>query len=100
MKLKGMKVEEAIQKVIEHSANAVFIVSGDIFRGNIRRCPNKDKAKFIYLRGDISFWEAVSDIHSNEFMELRLVHVANLAISNASVYRTARNNRPYPKTVY
>ena len=72
MKLKGMKVEEAIQKIIERSANAVFIAGGDIFRGNIRRCPNRDKAKFIYLRGDISYGEAVPDIHSNEFMELKV----------------------------
>lgn len=66
-----MKIEEAIQKIIEHSTNAVFIVSGDIFCGDIRLCPNRDKARFIYLRGDIPFGKSVPDILSDEFVELR-----------------------------
>ena len=65
-----MKIEEAIQKIIEHSTNAVFIVSGDIFCGDIRLCPNRDKAMFIYLRGDIPFGKSVPDILSDEFVEL------------------------------
>ena len=68
--LKGMKIEEAIQKIIEHSTNAVFIVSGDIFCGDIRLCPNRDKARFIYLREDIPFGKSVPDILSDEFVEL------------------------------
>lgn len=46
IKLKGIKVENAVRKIIEDSTNALFLVEGDAFRGNISSCPNANNAKF------------------------------------------------------
>lgn len=69
IEFEGMKVENAVQKIIEYSTNAVFIVEGNILRGNICLCPNMNDAKFIYVTDDMSFGEAVPIILSNEFAE-------------------------------
>lgn len=65
----GMKVENAVQKIIEYSTNAVFVVEGNILRGSIRLCPNMNDAKFIYVNDDMYFGRTVPDILSSEFVE-------------------------------
>lgn len=67
----GIKVENAVQKIIEHSTNAIFIVEGNILRGNIRLCPNMNDAKFIYVTDDMSLGRATPAILSDEFTKLR-----------------------------
>ena len=69
IEFEGMKVENAVQKIIEYSTNAVFIVEGNILHGSIRLCPNMNDAKFIYVNDDIYFCRTVSDILSNELAE-------------------------------
>lgn len=65
----GMKVENAVQKIIEYSTNAVFVVEGNILRGSIRLCSNMNDAKFIYVNDDMYFGRTVPDILSSEFAE-------------------------------
>ena len=70
IKFEGMKVENAVQKIIENSANAVFIVEGSILRESIRLCPNINDAKFIYVNDDMYFGGTVPNIPSNKIAEL------------------------------
>lgn len=69
IEFESMKVENAVQKIIKYSTNAVFIVEGNILRGSIRLCPNMNDAKFIYVNNDMYFGRTVPDILSNEFAE-------------------------------
>lgn len=71
IELEGIKVENAVQKIIEDSTNAVFLVEGDILCGSIRLCQNINDAKFIYVNDDMSFGDATPIILSNEFAELK-----------------------------
>lgn len=70
IEFEGMKVENAVQKIIENSANVVFIVEGSILRGSIRLCPNMNDAKFIYVNDGMYFGGTVPNIPSNKIAEL------------------------------
>ena len=70
IEFEGMKVENAVQKIIENSANVVFIVEGSILRGSIRLCPNMNDAKFIYVNDGMHFGGTVPNIPSNKIAEL------------------------------
>lgn len=70
IEFEGMKVENAVQKIIENSANVVFIVEGSILRGSIRLCPNMNDAKFIYVNDGMYFSGTVPNIPSNKIAEL------------------------------
>ena len=69
IEFEGMKVENAVQKIIENSANVVFIVEGSILRGSIRLCPNMNDAKFIYVNDGMYFGGTVPNIPSNKIAE-------------------------------
>lgn len=71
MEFKGMRIKDALQKVIERSTNAVFVAEGDMFRGEVKLCPNSDKAKFIYVRDDFCIGKSSPDLLSDEFVALR-----------------------------
>ena len=71
MEFKGMMIKDALQKVIERSTNAVFVVDGDVLRGDIKLCPNSDKAKFIYVRDNFCIGKSSPDLLSDEFVALR-----------------------------
>lgn len=71
IEFESMKVENAVQKIIKYSTNAVFIVEGNILRGSIRLCPNMNDAKFIYVNDDMAFGGTAHNILSNELVELR-----------------------------
>lgn len=66
---KGIKVENAVQTIIEDSTNTVFFAEGDVFRRNISSCPNANNAKFIYINDDMYFGGAAPVILSNEIAE-------------------------------
>lgn len=87
IEIKGMKVENVVQKIIENSTNAVFIVEGNVLRGNINLCPNKDKAKFIYFIDNMATGPASVDILSDCFIALRAETLKNLSYAAESYKR-------------
>lgn len=87
IELKGIKLENAVQKIIENYANAVFIVDGDVLRRTIHFYPNKDKAKFIYFTDNMAVGSASADILSDDFIALRAEILNNLHCYSVENYK-------------
>lgn len=79
LKLVDLKLNDAIQKIIDVNSDAIFVVEGDVFCGTLKLIQGIDEDNFIYVTDTMDIGEVHSSILSEEFIALRVKTLSNLS---------------------
>lgn len=72
LKFVDLKLNDAIQKIIDVNSDAIFVVEGDVFCGTLKLIQGIDEDNFIYVTDTMDIGEVHSSILSEEFIALRV----------------------------